>query len=117
PVDPARPATPSIKSRAALACRVIRAKSSEKKRAVLKWRRAVTCPDDDGIRRPLHDFCCVTHVSNETYVCRSMSVLDVPQLRIREVNAAPVHASRPYVLYWMIAARRARANFALQRAV
>jgi len=46
-----------------------------------------------------------------------MSVLDVPQLRIREVNAAPVHASRPYVLYWMIAARRARANFALQRAV
>jgi deoxyribodipyrimidine photo-lyase len=46
-----------------------------------------------------------------------MSVLDVPQIRVREVNAAPVHASRPFVLYWMIAARRARANFALQRAV
>ena len=46
-----------------------------------------------------------------------MSVLDVPQIRVREVNAAPVHHSRPFVLYWMIAARRARANFALQRAV
>src|SRR6266540_3369145 len=49
--------------------------------------------------------------------CLPMSVLDVPQIRWREVNAAPVHASRPYVLYWMIAARRTRANFALQRAV
>jgi deoxyribodipyrimidine photo-lyase len=46
-----------------------------------------------------------------------MSVLDVPQIRVRELNVAPVHASRPYVLYWMIANRRARANFALQRAV
>jgi deoxyribodipyrimidine photo-lyase len=46
-----------------------------------------------------------------------MSVLDVPEIRWRDVNAAPVHASRSYVLYWMIAARRTRANFALQRAV
>src|SRR5690348_16665473 len=46
-----------------------------------------------------------------------MSVLDVPQIRLREVNDAPVDPSRPFVLYWMIAARRTRANFALQRAV
>ena len=41
----------------------------------------------------------------------------VPGVRIRLANAAPVRADRPYVLYWMIAARRARSNFALQRAV
>jgi deoxyribodipyrimidine photo-lyase len=46
-----------------------------------------------------------------------MSVLDVPQIRLREGNDAPAHPSRPFVLYWMIAARRTRANFALQRAV
>lgn len=33
------------------------------------------------------------------------------------MNAAPVRPERPWVVYWMVAARRARANFALQRAV
>ena len=46
-----------------------------------------------------------------------MSAIDVPLARIREVNLAPVQPSRAFVLYWMIAARRPRSNFALQRAV
>jgi deoxyribodipyrimidine photo-lyase len=33
------------------------------------------------------------------------------------MNGAPVRPERPWVVYWMVAARRARANFALQRAV
>jgi deoxyribodipyrimidine photo-lyase len=37
--------------------------------------------------------------------------------RIRQVNGAPVRPGRGYVLYWMIAARRTRHNFALDRAV
>jgi deoxyribodipyrimidine photo-lyase len=37
-------------------------------------------------------------------------------LRIRAVNAAPLNPAGEYVLYWMIAARRSRWNFALQRA-
>lgn len=41
----------------------------------------------------------------------------VPAVRIRLANDAPVRAERACVLYWMIAARRARSNFALQRAV
>src|SRR5688572_2678186 len=41
----------------------------------------------------------------------------VPAVRIRLANDAPVRADRAYVLYWMIAARRARSSFALQRAV
>ena len=41
----------------------------------------------------------------------------VPAGRIRTVNGAPVRPDRPWVVYWMVAARRARANFALQRAV
>ncbi len=41
----------------------------------------------------------------------------VPGVRIRFANDAPIRADRAYVLYWMIAARRARSNFALQRAV
>ena len=43
-------------------------------------------------------------------------MLDVPELRVRAVNAAPVHTGRDYVLYWMIAARRSTWNFALDRA-
>ncbi|MEP7117456.1 MAG: deoxyribodipyrimidine photolyase, partial [Acidobacteriota bacterium] len=40
----------------------------------------------------------------------------VPDVRIRHLNS---HAPRPgaYVLYWMIAARRARSSFALDRAL
>jgi deoxyribodipyrimidine photo-lyase len=41
----------------------------------------------------------------------------VPAVRIRLANGAPVRAERAYVLYWMVAARRTRRNFALQRAV
>jgi deoxyribodipyrimidine photo-lyase len=42
---------------------------------------------------------------------------ETPTLRIKAANAAPVRADGDYVLYWMIAFRRAQANFALQRAV
>jgi len=41
----------------------------------------------------------------------------VPALRIAAVNRASVRGDGGYVLYWMIAARRPRWNFALQRAV
>jgi deoxyribodipyrimidine photo-lyase len=41
----------------------------------------------------------------------------VPEVRVRELNAAPLRTDGSYVLYWMIAARRARWNFALDRAV
>ncbi len=41
----------------------------------------------------------------------------VPQLRIRAVNDKPVDRERDYVLYWMIAARRVRWNFAFDRAI
>lgn len=37
--------------------------------------------------------------------------------RIRQMNARPVRAEREIVLYWMVAQRRCRSNFALQRAV
>ena len=40
----------------------------------------------------------------------------VPDVRIRAVNDAPVRPGA-YVLYWMIAARRARSSFALDRAL
>jgi deoxyribodipyrimidine photo-lyase len=41
----------------------------------------------------------------------------VPELRIRAANDRPVRRDGDCVLYWMIAQRRRRANFALQRAV
>jgi deoxyribodipyrimidine photo-lyase len=41
----------------------------------------------------------------------------VPSLRLRAANAAPVRPDGAYVLYWMVAARRASWNFALDRAV
>jgi len=41
----------------------------------------------------------------------------VPDLRIQRANDAPVRADGKYVLYWMTAARRARWNVALDRAV
>lgn len=40
-----------------------------------------------------------------------------PTERIFPCNDAPLRGDRRYVLYWMIANRRPRANFALQRAV
>lgn len=41
----------------------------------------------------------------------------VPESRVRNLNGAPVRADGQYVLYWMVAARRAHWNFALDRAV
>ena len=45
------------------------------------------------------------------------AVRPVLALRISEKNDAAVRAEGDYVLYWMIAARRTRRNFGLQRAV
>jgi len=41
----------------------------------------------------------------------------VPDIRIRKSNDAPVNHNGDFVLYWMIAYRRATWNFSLQRAV
>jgi len=41
----------------------------------------------------------------------------VPLLRVAARNGAPLRPERGYVLYWMIAARRTRWNFALEHAV
>ena len=41
----------------------------------------------------------------------------VPATRIRPLNTRPLNPSGAYVLYWMVAARRLRSNFGLQRAV
>jgi deoxyribodipyrimidine photo-lyase len=46
-----------------------------------------------------------------------MAGRSVPLSRVRDLNRAPVRPERGYVLYWMIAARRAHWNFALDRAV
>ena len=48
---------------------------------------------------------------------RAADTRPVPGVRVRTVNAAPVRPERPWIIYWMTAARRARSNFALQRAV
>ncbi len=40
-----------------------------------------------------------------------------PEERIRLLNQAPIHPEGDFVLYWMIAFRRARWNFSLDRAV
>ncbi len=42
--------------------------------------------------------------------------ISVPAVRVRALNRAPIEPSRELVLYWMIAARRTRYNFALQHA-
>ncbi|MFO0820220.1 MAG: deoxyribodipyrimidine photolyase [Pirellulales bacterium] len=41
----------------------------------------------------------------------------VPALRVRSVNSSQVNPGGDYVLYWMVAQRRAASNYALQRAV
>ncbi|HEX6810474.1 MAG TPA: deoxyribodipyrimidine photolyase [Planctomycetota bacterium] len=46
-----------------------------------------------------------------------MSRAKVPEIRVRSGNDRSVRCDGDFVLYWMIAARRRRANFALQRAV
>ncbi len=40
----------------------------------------------------------------------------VPEVRVRVMNSAPVQGDGEWVLYWMVAVRRTRFNFALQRA-
>jgi deoxyribodipyrimidine photo-lyase len=42
--------------------------------------------------------------------------MSVPDLRVRKLNEAPVRSDGEWVVYWMIAARRTRRSFALQRA-
>lgn len=42
---------------------------------------------------------------------------EVPEIRITAINTAETRPDGDYVLYWMIAARRTRYNFALQRAL
>jgi deoxyribodipyrimidine photo-lyase len=39
----------------------------------------------------------------------------VPSVRVQRTNDAPVHETRDFVLYWMIAARRTGWNYGLQR--
>jgi deoxyribodipyrimidine photo-lyase len=46
-----------------------------------------------------------------------LAISPVPPARIRAINQRPINRQGDYVLYWMIAARRTRFNFALQRAV
>src|SRR5262245_36576237 len=42
---------------------------------------------------------------------------EVPQIRVEAIHEVPARTDRDYVLYWMIASRRPRFNFGLQRAV
>ncbi len=46
-----------------------------------------------------------------------MPTAAVPEVRLRAVNDRPIRLNGEFVVYWAIAARRRRANFALQRAV
>ena len=46
-----------------------------------------------------------------------MTIAPIPDTRIRALNERPISNTGDYVLYWLIAARRTRWNFALQRAV
>ncbi len=41
----------------------------------------------------------------------------VPSIRIASLNGAPIRPESDYVLYWMIASRRATWNFGLDRAI
>ena len=41
---------------------------------------------------------------------------DVPRCRVRHVNERTVAKDQAFVLYWMVANRRTRWNFSLQRA-
>ncbi|WP_298862301.1 FAD-binding domain-containing protein [uncultured Gimesia sp.] len=43
--------------------------------------------------------------------------MSVPEIRIRQLNQCPIQIEGDYVLYWMIANRRSRSNFSLERAI
>jgi deoxyribodipyrimidine photo-lyase len=53
----------------------------------------------------------------ESYRVANTSRHQVPPIRVRAVNAAPIVADGEFVLYWMIAQRRLRYNFALDQAI
>ena len=42
--------------------------------------------------------------------------MHAPASRVRALNGSPFARDGEYVLYWMVAARRGRYNFALQQA-
>src|SRR5436190_908669 len=42
--------------------------------------------------------------------------IDAPAIRVRELNSAAVRRDGEYVLYWMVANRRSKWNFSLDRA-
>jgi deoxyribodipyrimidine photo-lyase len=44
-------------------------------------------------------------------------MMSVPEVRVQAKNEAPVQPTGDYVLYWMIAYRRSRFNFSLERAL
>jgi len=46
-----------------------------------------------------------------------MTLPEVPEVRVASVNGAPIREDGDYVLYWMIAQRRTRWNYALQHAL
>ena len=43
--------------------------------------------------------------------------MSIPKIRIRRLNQRPIRVDGDYVLYWMIANRRTRSNFSLERAI
>ncbi|MCH9727892.1 MAG: deoxyribodipyrimidine photolyase [Planctomycetes bacterium] len=43
--------------------------------------------------------------------------MSVPEIRIRQLNQRPIDVDGDYILYWMIASRRSRSNFSLDRAI
>ena len=45
------------------------------------------------------------------------SMTRVPEIRIRKGNDRPINPSAEYVLYWMVACRRIKWNYGLQRAI
>jgi len=56
-------------------------------------------------------------ISNHKSTIINPTVGSVPDLRVRKGNRAPVNAAGRFVLYWMIANRRARWNYSLDRAI
>jgi deoxyribodipyrimidine photo-lyase len=50
-------------------------------------------------------------------ISRRFGMKSVPEIRIEPCNHLPVNPQGDYVLYWMIAFRRTRWNYSLQRAV
>lgn len=62
--------------------------------------------------------CFAANGGSEHPGCHDVAAMQVsvPRIRVRRVNDAKVQAEGDYVLYWMVAFRRVRWNFAMQRA-